>query len=155
MSVQLNDRPEPAEPTLLGRLVALSLGLVMLVLVVEIALRIAHPALHLSAPHPDWGAEDDHFDWNTDWLGGFIGYTYKQVPGDHDFVILINFNQTQPRTLPIWFPRAGEWHLMCDGTSASHTTPLDTWSIEMETTPLELTIAPNTALVLMSAAINE
>ncbi len=115
-----------------------------------IKLRIAHPALHQNVNNPD--SNGDSFDWNTDWTSGFVGYTYKGVSGDNDFVILVNYRATS-KSYAVAFPRTGTWYLMCDGINATNTLPgLASWTINSTTS--NITVGATNALIFMSAAVN-
>ncbi len=83
-----------------------------------IRLRIAHPALRLTNANP----AGTFFGWNTDWSGQFVGYTYKNVSSDQDFVVLVNYGSVQ-KAIDVNFPTNGTWYVMSDGVSATNSLP--------------------------------
>ena len=113
-----------------------------------IRLRKAHPALRQGGTDP---AGSGSFRRAADPGDGFIGYAYPDVPGDSDFVVLINFGADKRRE--ITFPRTGTWHLMCNrGEARSDLPGLDTWEIREPT--ISIDIAATNAMIFMSARSN-
>ncbi len=117
-----------------------------------IKLRKAHPALYQNVNDPI--SAGSTFAWNTDtdWNDGFLGYTYKGVSGDNDFIILVNY-ESSPRPFNVSFPGTGTWYLMCNGTTATNLAPgLETWTIVGMSS--NITTPAKSALIFMSAAVN-
>ena len=115
-----------------------------------IKLRIDHPALRLNLNDPVGGGK---FSWNTDWSGGFVGYTYKNVSGDNNFVVLINYSKTEAKNYDVSFPNTGTWYLMCDGQSAYRYSP-GVRSVTISSATTAITVPANTAYIYMSEAVN-
>jgi len=113
-----------------------------------IRLRKAHPALRQGGTD---SAGSGSFRRAADPGDGFIGYAYPDVPGDSDFVVLINFGADKRRE--ITFPRTGTWHLMCNrGEARSDLPGLDTWEIREPTISIDM--AATNAMIFMSARSN-
>ena len=116
-----------------------------------IKLRIAHPALRLTASDP---ANSGLFSWNmSSWDGTHIGYTYKGVSGDNDFVVLVNYSHTVDRTFSVTLPQTGNWYLMCDGVTATNLSPGLAVS-NFTASSVSITVGKTNALVFMSSNKN-
>lgn len=115
-----------------------------------IKLRITHPSLRMTVQHPE---STGNFSWNTaDWESA-IGYTYKGISGDNDFIVLANFETSAKLYSSVSFPQNGTtWYVMSDGTSATHTNG----GLSSFTAPAtsNISVPAQSAVIYMSSAVN-
>jgi len=109
-----------------------------------IRLRVAHPALH--------SVDGARLDWSTVSWTGAIGYRFTGTPGDHDFVVLVNYTDAA-QTYQVDIPEGGTWHLMSDGTRATSAIPgLEQWQLDAGSR--DISVGADTAIILMSDYMN-
>jgi 1,4-alpha-glucan branching enzyme len=111
-----------------------------------IRLRIQHPTLHRAlAEEPG-----NHFIWNNKDPKTALGYVRKAAPGDHDFVVLVNYQEIE-QSYSVAFPQTGSFRVMAaDGMATADPNGLSTLEVTSATT--EVKVAPLSAKILMSAS---
>jgi pullulanase len=113
-----------------------------------VRLRREHRALRL-ATHAEL---ERHFRWSTvDWHQA-IGWVVEGVPGDHDFVVLVNY-RTTPADFTVSFPSAGPWRVMADGDRATRD-PAGLREHVVTAATQTVRVPARRALVLMSEQAN-
>ncbi len=108
-----------------------------------IRLRTAHPTLHRALNE----AVGDSFVWNNNNPRSALGYVRKAAPGDRDFVVLINYQDSE-QTYKVAFPNKGSYRLMAaNGMASSDDTGLSTLQVDED---LELIkVAGQSATIFM------